>query len=351
MNNNALIKLTEERITDNNKLQSFVEKAKALTNPIFPETVQFSDSSIQYGAALVTVDTQLDQYGSNRDIYKNESGGFCLHLSKINEIAQQTGIQIIDSRIMERKVDESGKVVFISHQVKGKLKSVDGSIKEDVATGKYDYFRDKEKYRKRDGSEITGMINSRRSHAEALAESNAKTRLFNKMVAKLPSSFTIDELKKPFLIPYVLEDKEEILKQLPEADRLEIRKKLAMKKLGLMDTIYSPPEAKQIIGTTPQAPEEKSNINDSNIKDAVFTETQTDINKEDEIKILADEFRNVPQPARTDQILKLVESKNYTDPKGIAITASRIEKQSIDNQIAFLRRLMSLEVVNDEEEL
>lgn len=347
MNNNALIKLTEERISDNNALQTFVERAKSLTNPIFPETVQFTDSSIKYGAALVTVDTNLDSYGNNRDIYKNESGGFCLHLAKINEIAQQTGIQITDSRIIERKVDESGRVVFISHQVKGKLKSVDGSIKVDVATGKYDYYRDKEKYRKRDGSEITGMINSRRSHAEALAESNAKTRLFNKMVAKLPTSFTIDELKKPFLIPYVLEDKEEILKQLPEADQLEIRKKLAMQKLGLIDTMYSPPEAPNALSEAKQPMEPKDDIPDADYNELPNNE----VNKDDEIKIIANEFRDVPQPARTDQILKLVESKNYSDPKGIAITASRIEKQSIDNQIAFLERLMSLEVVNDEEEL
>lgn len=346
MNNNALIKLTEEKIGDNTALSTFVEKAKMHTNCLFPETVLFTDPALKFGAAMVTVDTNLDKYGNNKDIYKNSDGTYCLHLSKINEISQHATIQVTDSRILERKVDEKGLVVFIEHQAKGRLRYIDGSVKEDIATGKYDYYRDKEKY----NSEK--QINGRRSHAEALAESNAKTRLYNKLNFKLPSSFTLEELRKPFLIPFVIEDKEELLKQLPEADQFEARKKLTFQRLGIADKIYSPSESQQLPssdGGNSKTPTPPETIPDADFQD--IPEDKSEINKYDEIKIIANEFRDVPQPARTDQILKLVESKNYADPKGIAITASRIEKQSVDNQIAFLERLMSLDVVNDEEEL
>lgn len=342
MNNSALIKLTEERIGDNTALSTFVNKVKEQTICLFPETVQFNDPALKFVAALVTVDTKLDQYGSNKDVYKNESGGFCLHLSKINEISQHAGIQITDSKILERKVDEQGKVVFISHQVRGKMKYVDGSIKEDVATGKYDYYRDKEKYVKRDGTEITGMINSRRSHAEALAESNAKTRLYNKLNFKLPSSFTLDELKKPFLIPCVIEDKDELLKDLPVEDQIALKKELARKRLGLVDQLYSPPQVNKA-----SLPEAKKETEDENVTDANFTDIPQEQNRptpEEQNKIIAEEYRSVLQKERTDKILNLVKINNYTDPNGAPFTAARIEKNSVDTQIKFIEKLLNMSV-------
>lgn len=302
-----LIRLTEERIDSNEKLSLFVEKAKALTIPLFPETVQFTDTALKYGAAIVTVDTTLDQYGNNRDIYRNESGGYCLHLSKLNEIAQQAGIQIIDSRIIERKTDEQGRVTFISHQVRGRLKSVDGSIKEDVATGKYDYYRDLEKYIGKDGKPLEKMIKSRRSHAEALAESNAKTRLFNKLVAKLPTNFTLDELKKPFLIPYVIEDKDELIKSLPEEDQREIKRRLAMKRLGLMEEIYpstQPETAKTETNTAAQS----SEVVDVEVE-VVDDDKEEILSKEEQNRLAAETYRDAPQKERTEKILMLCKIK------------------------------------------
>lgn len=327
---NSLMKLTEERINNNHQLVSFVEKAKAVTIPLFPETVQFTDTALKYGAALVSVDIKTDQYGSNRDIYKNESGGYCLHLSKLNEIAQQAGIQITDSRILERKTDERGRVTFISHQVKGRLKSVDGSIKEDVATGKYDYFRDAEKYTSEK------QIKSRRSHAEALAESNAKTRLFNKLVAKLPTSFTLNELKKPFLIPYVIEDQNELLSQLPKEEQVKVKSELVRKRLGLIDTVYpaSQKQVEEAVVTEVVADEQKTT------SDPAPNETP---------EFIAETYREAPQNERTEKILQLIQLKNFQDPNGTPFTASRIEKNSLDNQIKFIKKL--LEMPDAEEEL
>lgn len=342
MSDNALIKLTEQKIGDNTALSTFVNKVKEQTICLFPETVQFTDPALKFVAAIVTVDTKLDQYGNNKDVYKNESGGYCLHLSKINEISQHAGIQITESKILNRKVDEHGRVTFIEHQVRGRMKYVDGSLKEDVATGKYDYFRDAEKYiSKRDGQPLTNMINSRRSHAEALAESNAKTRLYNKLNFKLPSSFTLQELQKPFLIPCVIEDKHEILKDLPVEDQMAIKKELARKRLGLIDTMYTPPQVQQSA-----LPESSQNLSETPYTEV--KEESNGISAEEQNKINAESFKESPQHIRTEQILKLVKEKNYKDPKGVAISASRIEKQTVENQITFIEKLLNLEVENEE---
>lgn len=336
-NKQSLIKLTDERIGDNNALVAFVDKAKAVTIPLFPETVLFTDPAIKFGAAIVSVDTNLDSYGNNKDVYKNESGGYCLHLSKINEIAQQAGVQITDSRILERKVDERGRVTFIEHQVRGRMKSVDGSIKEDVATGKYDYFRDVEKYVKRDGTQITGMINSRRSHAEALAESNAKTRLFNKLVAKLPSSFTFDELKKPFLIPYVIEDKNAIINELPKEEQDKIRTEIARKRLGLVDTMY-PQQDKVLVEAS--APQETTNEPMNQVSEAqVISETPI-LTKEEKAHIDAETYRVAPQKERTETILKLYKLKGIKNRDNTDITAAQVEKADLNKQIEAIEKLL-----------
>lgn len=332
--NQALIKLTEERINNNTALSNFIEKAKAITIPLFPETVQFTDTALKYGAAVVTVNTQLDSYGNNRDVYKNESGGYCLHLSKLNEIAQQAGIQIIDSRILERKVDENGRVTFINHQVKGRMKSVDGSIKEAVVTGKYDYFRDYEKYIDRNGKRLDKMIASRRNHAEALAESNALSRLFTKLIAQIPTNFTLDELKKPFLIPYVIEDKDELLKQLPEVDQLAIKKDLIRKRLGIADLIYGTPE---------QINKQVKQIEEANVT-VIEEEKKTEpyLTPEEENKFNAETFRESPQKERTEIILKLIGKKKWKHPAGVQVTASMIEKATIDTQIQRIEELLNI---------
>lgn len=342
--NQALIKLTEERINTNTALSNFIEKAKAISIPLFPETVQFTDKALKYGAAVVTVNTTLDQYGNNKDVYKNESGSYCLHLTKLNEIAQQAGIQIIDSRIMERRVDETGKVTFINHQVRGRLRSVDGSIKDAVVTGKYDYFRDVESLGK--GDPQNKQVKGRRKHAEALAESNALTRLYNKMIAQIPQSFTLKELDKPFLIPYVIEDKDELLKELPPDVQSKVKEDLVRKRLGIANEIYP---------GTPSTQREIENVNVTVIDDddspanTVQQQPQEQkMTKEEECKILADEFKGVPQSERTEKILNLIQRKGWKHPQGHVITAAIIEKTPLERQI---ERIYELLMLPDSEEV
>jgi len=348
---NALIKVDSETISSNDQMNKLVSKLKDQTIPLFPETVQFRDPALKYGVALVTVDLKLDKYGNNKDIYRNESGGYCLHLSKTNEVGQQFGVVYTDSKIIERKTDDRGRVVFISHQVRGKCKSVDGTVKEDVATGKYDYYRDCEKYvSKKDGKQLTNMINSRRSHAEALAESNAKSRLIGKLVTKLPSSFTIDELKKPFLIPYVIEDTNELINQLDPEDRGEMKKALISKRLGIATKIYpagssqpSLPEQTQRNETDPS----NKNIEEANFVDKPDKNTEPDPKEQN--RIIAEEFRGVEQNERTEKILNLIKIKDWKHPKGAIVTTTMINKATIDDQINRIEEMLNMPDLIEEE--
>ena len=329
-NKNALMRISQEVISSNEQLHRFVEEVKAITIPLFPDTLNFVRPEFKLSATVVSVDTNVDKYGNNRDIYKTENGQYALHLSKLNEIAKAAGLQITDSRILERKIDEQGRVVYILHQVKGYVKGIDGSIKEDVATGKYDYYRDLDKY----SSEK--QVKSRRGHAEALAESNAKTRLFNKLVTKLPQSFTMQELQKPFLVPCVIEDKNELLKDLDPETQRQIKAEYARKQLGIAETIYGAPQSRQIEEAAYTVAEE------SEPAPVPETTSEPELSKEEKNHIIAEEYRQAPQSERTKAILELIHEKGHKHPQGAVYTPSMIEKASIDKQIEFIKKLLNL---------
>ncbi len=340
--NQALIKLTDERINDNNSLVAFVERAKAVTIPLFPQTVGFIDPALKFGVALVSVNTQLDNYGNNQDIYKNETGGYCLHLSKLNEIAQQAGIQIKSSRPIDRRTDEQGRITLVIHEVTGIMKSIDGSTKMLTTTGKYDYYRDKEKFIKpgeidRNGNiKGEGQVKGRRSHAEALAESNAMYRLFNKLLAKIPTSFPLEELKKPFAIPYVIEDKNEIINSLPPEEQKILRMELAKKRLGIASSVYGNEEQiqKQVQETNIQVLTDDEEDEEETTSSGL---TLTEQNHEN-----AESFRGAPVTERVKKILELINKKGYKHPKGIIPTAQIIEKTPLERQIQLIEELLNM---------
>jgi len=327
--NTEIMSLTNEKIGTNMALQAFVQKARNVTIPLFPETVNF-DTGYKFGAGLVSVSTIVDARGNNRDIYKNESGGYSLHTAKLNEIAQQAGIRIMDSRLIERKTDEKGQVTFISHQITGELKSVDGSLKRITVTGKYDYYNDAA------SSKTEGQIKSRRKHAEALAESNAMYRLYNKLLAKIQSSFTLDELKKPFLIPYVLEDKEDLLKDLPQEEQIAIKKEYARKRLGLVSDIYNTTAPVQRAIEEPKVTILQDDEDDEQANNGDRTKEDNHFN--------AETFREAPQKERIERILNLIKIKNYKVPKNpnITVTADMIARTSLDRQIMLIEELLNM---------
>ena len=322
-----LLKWTEVKIDSNKALMDFTEKARTDTICLFPETVSFNQSELKYGVAVVSVDTTNLVDGNNRDIYST-SNGYALHLNKLNEIAQTAGIRIIDSRISERQTDENGRVILVIHTIKWQLKSVDGSIKEGEATGKYDYYADQD-------SKTDKQTKQRRKHAEALAESNARVRAFNMASLKLQNSYSLAELKKPFLIPFVIEDKNELLKDLPAEMQIELKKQVAMKKLGLLDTMY-PGAPKQI----ENASYEEVDKTTGEIKQLPGKEIKPAISAEEENHINAETFREATQKERTEKIMRLVQLKEFKSEK--PVTPGQIEKSSLDKQIAFIEKLLNI---------
>lgn len=327
----ALVKLTEEKIGNNNQLQQFVQQAKAVANVIFPETLPFTDKYCRLGAEIVTVDANND-----KQVYKNESGGYCLHLSKLNEIAKAAKIRVVGSRILERKTDETGRVTFISHEVTVQYRTVSGEMITESYTGKYDYFNDA-------ATKSEGQTKSRRKHAEALAESNALTRAFNKVLPQLPQSFTKEDFKKPFLIPYVEEDKNALLSEFSPEEQKEIKKELARKKLGIMDTIYSPSIGQKQIENTISAPEQTSNV-----QDATIIEEKPMFTPEEKARLDAETYKDAPQKERTEKILTLYKLKGLRNPDGTEVTPAQVERNSIEKQLTVIEKLLLMPDVSQE---
>lgn len=348
-NNTAVVlqKVNNKIIGSNTELQTFYEDIKALTIPLIPETLNFGvRPELKLSATLVTVDTQVDKYRNNRDIYSTDGGKYALHLTKLNEIAQAAGLRIIDSRIIERQVDEHGLVVYISHQMKWEMKSIDGSMKDGTVTGKYDYMADLADMKAEKKSEA--QITKRRRHADALAESNCLTRAISKALAKLPQSFTLEELNKPFLVPCVIEDKRELLKGLPPEARARLQEMEAARALGLLETMYPQQKREVAPETSPnveppaahqQAPAGKAS---DNVEDATVI-GETEMSQAEKNRIIAEEFRGSSQQERTEKILTLAKLTGYKLPDGREIKAGTIERSNMDKQINIIEHLLNLQ--------
>lgn len=337
-NNTSIVHLTKERIGDNDKLQTFVQHARAVANVIFPETLPFSDKYCRLGAEVVTVDANNDKH-----VYQNESGGFCLHLSKLNEIAKAAKIRVIGSRILERKVDERGQVTFISHEVTVQYRTVSGEMITEAYTGKYDYFNDL-------ANKKEGQVKSRRKHAEALAESNALTRAFNKVLPQLPQNFKKTDFDKPFLIPFVTEDKELLIQDLPKEDQIAIKRDLARKRLGLTEAIYPTPsetipplsKAEDLPNTPYSEVTNGSGNGNKPPEDAQIIDATPELSWEEKNAILAKEFKDVPQSERTEKILNLCKLTGTKNKSGAPVSAKQVEVKTPEEQVSFIEKLLNM---------
>lgn len=335
----SLAKLSNEVISSNERMSEIQEQIKSETICLLPDTLNFGlRPEFKISATLVSVDTGSLKNGNNRDIYRTDSGQYALHLNKINEIAKTAGLNVTGSKVSERQVDGDGRVVYISHEIKGNIRAIDGSIKEDVATGKYDYYNDV-------ATKSEGQVKSRRKHAEALAESNAKTRLFNKLVTKLPQSFTLEELKKPFFVPCVVEDKNELIKSLPKDVQDRVNEDYVRKQLGISSKIYGGPTQSALSqGSDNNGDLLSNNVSSSNdnIDEATIIEDGNGfLSEEEKNKITAEEFRNSPQSERTKKILDLIKEKDWSHPKGAIVTEAMIEKSDLDKQITTIHELLN----------
>lgn len=349
--NLSLVKVSSELIGDAQSLNTMYTELKDRTICLIPETANFSaDRSKKLSLTAITVDTKMENNFGNQDIYKTDSGTYALHLTKLREIFLSAGGNVDDSRILERRVDQDGRVLFISHQIKGRIQSIDGTIKTATATGKYDFVRDCDRFQK-NGQPNMNAVSQRRKHAEALAESNAMQRLIMSLVAKLKPSYTIQELQsKPIVVACVTEDKAGLLEMLPEAERNAIRTEYVRAKLGLGSAIY---EGRQLPTESPkEAKELKAETVDVSLSDDEYEviESERSHYEEDapetlfgnDPKDIAEMYRDLTPDDRIERIMGLVESTGYVSPKGIPVNTDAVAALTVNQQISFVEKLLKL---------
>jgi hypothetical protein len=336
-------------INDNTQLMTFLDKAKETMIPLVPEMYNFVKPELKIGFQKITVDIE-------KDAYKTDGGNYALNLKKLNEIAQASGLNVTASKQVTRDTDKDGRVVFVKHEVKWEMRSIDGSLKIGTATGEYNYKEDvarllykEDTYEKvwdggqkkmvntktllgKKGDPNYSQINKRRTYAGSLAESNAISRAINKGIAKLQNNFKAEELKKPFLVPCVIEDPSDLLKKYPELERAYLAKMV-----GVADVIYPHYKTGEIIPEEKQP--EKKNYEEAQII-TPEKEKQPELSPEEVIRNEAETFREAPQKERTEIIERLIKEKQYKR----ANPNTPIEKFSIDKQIELIIRLRELPV-------
>jgi len=354
-------------VRDNQALAQVIQQVKEQSNSLIPEMLNFVKPDIKLGFQLISVDTNLpdetynikDTTGawvkkskkalSNNDIYSVDGGKFALHLKKLNEIAQGAGLRIIDSKILMREVDAEGRATFIKHQVRWEMKQIDGSTKVGVATGEYNYQEDMQRFFKASQTaDDNKQIQKRRNYAGALAESNAVSRAIQQALPKLKASYKIEELKKPFLVPCVIQDVTEMLNEHPDLKRAYIAQQL-----GLTNFLFPQPtqpsielEEKQQLTLKPQEP--KKEVAEE-IKDAVMVEQpQAEESKEEaqelpdfELEATISEWEQASQEDRATFILKKAKETGVSSYKDKPITAEVLAKASVKGQCDLIRLLIT----------
>ena len=348
--------LSNRRVSNNSELSELLLMAKEVSIPLIPETTQFSDDFIKLGVTFVRVKTTFPNklsYGkdtgekadSNGDIYRTDNGQFALHHTKLNEIAKAAGVQIYESKLVERACDDKGSVVYISHSVKAKWRSVDGVFHDEAITGTYDYFADV-------ASKSQKMADRRRSNADALAESKAYSRLFRKAIPQFQGSYSLSELEKPFAVPFVVDDQKALLNTLSPQDREEVNKAMVMKRLGVVEQMYPRRVGSAPLSDRVEAPHTNPAAQAAKLDPAkeVFApvsqptsnsgQANGELSQAEMNLLTAEEYRGAEQRDRTGFFVKLQEEREL-DQTCAAVTTVQFEKSNIDSQIKFLIKLLS----------
>ena len=249
----------------NNALQSL----KQHFNVLVPAQMNFSSPMHKVALEAVQLDPSVDNKKNGIDIYSPDgTDKYTLHYKAANKIAGAAGINWTKSYAAKRETGDDGRVIYVEHVVEYEVKKTNGSTKKGVMTGHYRYEEDKAKF-----SANPKQIESRRRFAEGLAESNAKLRAIFEALEQLPRSFSLDEIKKPFLVPCVVEDINELAKNDPE-----IRRMIAANSLGILDKIYGKEpktDPNLIAGATAEVVDEHSSP-----QPATFVPSQADIEKQ-----------------------------------------------------------------------
>ncbi|MDQ7818703.1 MAG: hypothetical protein RDU14_16880 [Melioribacteraceae bacterium] len=246
MTDSSLLNITNQKVNDNTQLQQIFAQADQKTNNLVASSMTFgARPELVLGFTLITVNTTLEKYTYNQKEYDQKSNGdiflvdkkskrYALHLRKLKEIAQAAGVEITHQKEIDHQYDDNGKTTYVKFELGWKMVSIDGSTKSGLQIGEYSYLAQVEKHKKDDGNVNEDFIEKQRGDGAKLAMSNALGRAIKDALPKMKGTFTIDELKKPFLVPCVIKDLSKLLEKYPDVEKM-----LLAKELGISNLIYS----------------------------------------------------------------------------------------------------------------
>lgn len=335
MGNAELVKLTQEVVGTNERLGQILSMVKEKTICLVPETINIGiKPELKMGLSLINVDSKVDDKGNGKDVFKVD-GTFAFHLTKLKEIAQRANVVVTSSRVTEVQTDDKGRTILVKHELGWERLDLDGFMRRGVTTGTYDYSADK--------LHRANQAEKRNKHAFSHAESNAYTRMVSDAIANLPRGMSKDDIQKPILVYTVVEDKNELLKDLPKEIQLEIKKAQAAKAFGVMDQIYgTQQQPQQQLPQQSEQPSAKAHAADSVAYEEVPADDGYNLTPQEQNKIIAQEFRDASQKERTEKVLALCRIKNVKNKNNSEITGPQIEKQSVEDQIIFIEKLLNL---------
>ncbi|GEM_PF-5699320 len=250
-------------INSENELRELIRSLHN-THNIYVPPVVFYNNHMTLVPAEVHLDSKWGQGYKNDDIWTIDGTNFNLTKVAMSKLSSASGVVYFDSRIAYRELDPVTKrVTYIKHSVAWRKADLSGVDITGISTGEYSYYEDEARYRyKKDitsngnvihkkGEPIIEQIERRRNYAGSLAETNAKVRAFSEAVCEIPKSFTLEELKKPFLLVRAVANVQHILNQHPELQPV-----YGAQILGIANVIYGTPQTQnnQIL-VAPQPPQ------------------------------------------------------------------------------------------------
>ena len=198
-------------------------------NILVPAAMNFSSPMHKVAFELVFINPEVDAKNNGPDIYSTDGGKtFTFHAKAANKIAGAAGINWNDSKAEEVQYDTGGRVNTVQHQVMWSIKRPNGTTRSGVTTGSYNYAEDSARFGK-------AQADSRRHFALQLAESNAKYRAIFDALEMLPRQLKREDFAKPFVVPCIIEDISDMIKDDPEMKRMVVAHSL-----GITDQIYGP---------------------------------------------------------------------------------------------------------------
>lgn len=363
MTDTSLINIASRKISNNTQLQNIFVQAEAKTLNLVPSTMVFgARPELVLGFTLIFVNTEFEKYTWNGKQFDQKSNGdiflvdkktkrYALHLRKLKEIAQAAGVIIKYQKEIDRQLDENNKLVYVKFELGWERMDIDGSIKNGIQIGEYSYVAQLEKYKKENDDNLD-FVEKQRGDGAKLAMSNALSRAIKDSLPKMAATFTIEELKKPFLVPCVIKDLSKLLAKHPDLEKLLLAKELGVANMmfGQPDKMLVAPHIQdEILPPNLQMPNNpKAEDNDQQPAEAptiapvtspTTIEPPVVSSKEQEkYKIYANEFFVQPAEIRVNKVKDLLQKKG----KAWAWKKTKIEDCTPQQHVDFIAQLLAL---------